>query len=154
MKKGTTLAQIDSVELADNRAVVKFKNNFGEAISAGIFFKDFKGVDTSYLLKQLAAATAEDATELFELTDNPDTLPSLVGRTVLLTIEDGEGLKLVNTSKGFKAGDYTAGTLTELVAMLKADGLKLQRPVVASIASNELAEKQPTKKQRNSRQDF
>jgi hypothetical protein len=159
MKAGKELAQIEAVELTETKAVVKFKNSFNEHITSHIFLQDFNKTDVSYLMKQLVAAAAEDATELFELVDNPKALPNVVGRTVLLTIENSEGLKLINTSKGFKAGQYSASTLTELVTMLAEDGQKLERPIVASIQGTEGVET-PAKKtttnqtKRNSRQDF
>lgn len=135
MKTGKHVAAIKEIELREEKAVVSFENQFGETIQAGIFYQDFKKTDTSFLLKQLIAATAEDVTEMWELKDNTKALPTLIGRSVLLTIENSEGLQLRNTSKGYTAGEYTANTVKELLQKLTDNGLRLQHPIVTGIDS-------------------
>lgn len=137
MKEGTHTVEVETVIINDDSADIEFKNNFGETIRQRFFFANFNKTDMSYLFKQLVASGVEDASGLWAIQDDPTRISILVGSKVRLDIGNNGGQKFTRVPEGFKAGRYTAETLTELRQALAQDQIKMYRTEIQGVYSND-----------------
>lgn len=138
MKLGIHSAEITQVVVITNKSAdITFKNTVGDTLAQRFFFKNYDGSDLSYLFKQLVASCVKDVDELWNITDHPSEVKTLVGSSVRLEIGTNGGLAYTRIPEGFKAGRYIAKTITELREALSVDGLKLERTEIKGVFTDD-----------------
>lgn len=140
MTEGAKVATITNVKLDDEFAELTFKSTEDESIiRQRFFFHNYNKTDTSYLFKQLVSSVSLDTTELWQLIDEPNTCDIIAGRRVKLLIGNNGGVKYTRVPGGYKAGDKTASSLTELAELLRNDNIQLYRTVIKELHSDNIS---------------
>lgn len=131
---------ISRIHPSEKHVDVTFTNGDDESIKQRFFFENFDGTDTSYMIKQLIASVAGEATEMWHLHSKPTELTNYLGTTVKIKVAGNGGVKFIRTPEGFTAAGHTTETLTELRNTLHSHGIKMFRKEIKEVHSDDTGE--------------